>query len=194
MLNKIKRFLFGTPAVRDLLLRAKDAMNDAGAHWIQGDMCRVVAPLDEDERYLGTASMLAKDPRKCGFCAVGALRFAAFGDYEVNSYEDEPFELYKNGLDVLAHSPVVVDFHTSTKSSSSTYLGTLEQPVPHFGDLEGVVIAWNDYSGSDAYDEETEKYVQVNAGTSWAEVEAGFLRAALAAGGPVRRFRARRGV
>ena len=151
------------------LLDAEQAMNDNGAHWVQSAMCRVLdtATLEEltaNERWdygpdssVIVEKALKRDPRTCGFCAVGAIRFTIFGTHEPDYYskvDESEGALYLDTLLALGDSPIVNKYYENRYRSTGRYLD----------DAEGAVIDWND-----------------NKTTSWDDVNTAFRQAAIAA-------------
>lgn len=173
LLGVVQGFLartFTVGPVARLILDARVAMNHGGAHWIKGSMCDLVESLTDEDRadgeynLLGLRAVLKRDPRKCGFCAVGGMRFAAFGDYEPKFDADnaENLRRYKLGIGVLATSPAVATFYAESPQADSYASWAGRAPEYRgYGDNESYVIGWND-----------------DPGTRWDEVNDGFILAA----------------
>jgi hypothetical protein len=158
------------------LLDAEHSMNNGGEHWIQGAMCRV---LDQDTRakvedYLGyraygdednylVKKVLERDPRACGFCAVGAIRWAIYEDYDPSypeKYTLADLNRYQAALGALQATETVTSYWAKRSGNYTPDLCT-----DNVDEMEGNIIDWNDNVKE----------------TSWADVNRAFREAAIAA-------------
>lgn len=175
MLSKILAALaslFKVGPVARLILEARSAMNHGGTHWIQGDFCDILRDVERDtdgNGYgLSLREQLQKDPRKCGFCAIGALRFAAFGHYDDDTYHPN-HPLFADGVVALVRSPSVAAYWADVKDEQLSYERAASYGPSRYYEAENYVIAWNDDRSA----------------TTWADVNDGFyLAAAKATGSP----------